>query len=59
MEKKKLMAWLVAIKRTNSKSKGDLWKPGKAARVCANHFADDDYVHLNTYGKGIAVLLFK
>ena len=59
MEKKKQMAWLVAIKRANTKAKGDIWKPGKAARVCAHHFSNDDYVHLNTYGKGIAVLFLK
>ena len=43
--------WEIAIKRANLLSKGKVWKPGKSACVCRNHFEDNDYVKLNLEGQ--------
>lgn len=44
-------AWIVAIRRSDAKNKGQLWKPTQSARVCQLHFKDTDYLTVNTHGK--------
>ncbi len=42
--------WVIAIKRDSPGSRGRLWEPGAAARVCSAHFDENDYVPYNYYG---------
>jgi hypothetical protein len=35
--------WVIAIKREDNDKKGKLWTPGPSARVCSQHFKDDDF----------------
>jgi hypothetical protein len=49
--KERLVEWLVAIKREEAgKRRGKMWKPGIGARVCSDHFDQNDYKHVNSYG---------
>jgi hypothetical protein len=43
--------WVLAINREHKDKKGELWKPGPAARICSRHFSDDDYMNTNRFGK--------
>ena len=53
---KRLAEWFVAIKREKTQKRhGKMWKPGLCARVCSDHFDQNDYKQVNYYGMYAAV----